>query len=224
VVPTELGKIGGLICWENYMPLARTALYTQGVELYLAPTADSRESWQATIRHIALEGRCHVLACNQFVRKTDYPADLDADSRRELAAADDPLCRGGSAIVGPLGDYLAGPLWDEAGILYAHIDPGAVTEARFDFDAVGHYNRPDLFHLSVNPVAEEAFPTWDEVEMLDELIFGGGFLGGPPGPPEFPFQSSDADPMFPMFPAEWSEKKPPSNWQPAKPVKRKRGR
>ncbi len=222
VVPTELGKIGGLICWENYMPLARTALYTQGVELYLAPTADSRESWQATIRHIALEGRCHVLACNQFVRKTDYPADLDEDSRRELAAVDDPLCRGGSAIVGPLGDYLAGPLWDEAGILYAHIDPGAVTEARFDFDAVGHYNRPDLFHLSVNPVAGGAFPTWDEVEMLDDLIFAGGVLGGLPGTSALPLQPPDDDPMFPMVPADRIEKKLAPSRQPAKPASRRK--
>ena len=220
VISTELGKIGGLICWENYMPLARTALYTQGVELYLAPTADSRESWQATIRHIALEGRCHVLACNQFVTKADYPADLDDGSRRELAAANDPLSRGGSAIVGPLGDYLAGPLWDEAGILYAHVDPGAVTEARFDFDAVGHYSRPDLFHLSINPVAGAAFPTWDDVEILDDLIFGGGVLGGL-GTADFPFQPPDADPMFPMFPAEWSEKKPAANRQPAKRRKRR---
>ena len=222
VVSTELGKVGGLICWENYMPLARTALYTQGVELYLAPTADSREGWQATIRHIALEGRCHVLACNQFVTKTDYPADLDEVSRRELDAADDPLSRGGSAIVGPLGDYLAGPLWDAAGILYAHIDPGAVTEARFDFDAVGHYNRPDLFHLSVNPVAGEAFPTWDEVEMLDDLIFGGRVLGALPGTSTLPLQPPDDDPMFPMVPADWIEQKLAPSRQPAKPASRRK--
>jgi len=226
VVPTEMGKIGGLICWENYMPLARTALYTQGVELYLAPTADSRESWQATIRHIALEGRCFVLASNQFVTKADYPDDLDAASRRELAEAPDPLCRGGSAIVGPLGDYLAGPLWDEAGILYGHIDPGAVTEARFDFDAVGHYSRPDLFHLAVNPIAGDAFPTWDEVEALDDLICGGpggaDFLSALANAPD-PFLGPPLDdPMFPVVPAEWTEKKP--NWQPAKPAKRRNRR
>lgn len=146
-VPSALGRIGGLICWENYMPLARSALYAQGIELYLAPTADGRETWQATLRHIALEGRCFVLACNQFVTRADYPADLDEVSQREVAALPDPMTRGGSAIIGPLGEYLAGPLWDEPGILYAELDPGAVTEARFDFDACGHYSRPDLLQL-----------------------------------------------------------------------------
>ena len=141
-VATALGAIGGLICWENMMPLARTALYQQGIDLYLAPTADARESWQATIRHIALEGRCYVLSCNQFVTKADYPDDLGKTSQRELADAPDPLCRGGSAIVGPLGDYVAGPLWDEAGIVYGHIDPGAAVEARFDFDVVGPLQPP----------------------------------------------------------------------------------
>jgi nitrilase len=227
VVPTELGGIGGLICWENLMPLARTALYQHGVELYLAPTADARETWQATIRHIAQEGRCYVLSCNQFVTKADYPDDLGKASQRELADAPDPLCRGGSAIVGPLGEYVAGPLWDEAGILYGHIDPGAIVEARFDFDAVGHYSRPDLFHLSVNPAAEAAFPTWDEIEALDDFIFGGPapfpFLDAMANAPE-PFfgppDDDDLDPFFPTFPAQWSEKKP--DWSPAKPVKRRR--
>jgi nitrilase len=227
VMPTELGKIGGLICWENYMPLARAALYAEGVELYLAPTADSRESWQATIRHIALEGRCHVLSCNQFVTKADYPADLDEGSRRELAAADDPLSRGGSAIVGPLGDYLAGPLWDEAGILYARIDPGAVTEARFDFDAVGHYSRPDIFSLLVHP--KPPLGAMPDLDILDDLVFGAGnpfldVLGGSPetllGAPD----ELDEGPEFPIFPAAWSEKKLAANWQPAKPAKRKRRR
>ncbi|HEX5498758.1 MAG TPA: carbon-nitrogen hydrolase family protein, partial [Thermomicrobiales bacterium] len=146
-VPTPLGNIGGLICWENYMPLARAALYAQGVELYVAPTADARESWQATIRHIALEGRCFVLACNQYVTRADYPADLDPASLAELDAQPPAMCRGGSAIVGPLGDYLAGPLWDGEGMLIAAIDPASLAAAKFDFDAVGHYARPDVFRL-----------------------------------------------------------------------------
>jgi nitrilase len=228
-VATELGAIGGLICWENMMPLARTALYQQGIDLYLAPTADARETWQATIRHIALEGRCYVLSCNQFVIKADYPDDLGTASQQELADAPDPLCRGGSAIVGPLGDYVAGPLWDEAGIVYGHIDPGAAVEARFDFDVVGHYSRPDLLHLAVNPAGSAAFPTRDEIEALDDFIFGS------PGPSPFPFldtlanapepifdppDDEDLDPLFPTFPAAWSEKKPA--WSPAKPAKRRR--
>ena len=225
VVATDLGKIGGLICWENYMPLPRTALYMQGIELYLAPTADGRESWQATIRHIALEGRCHVLACNQFSTKADYPEDLGAAAWRELAEAPDPLTRGGSAIIGPLGEYLAGPLWDEAGILYAHIDPGAVTESRFDFDAVGHYSRPDLFHLSVNPSVESAFPTWDEVDALDSL-FASGLMAGLPGAVGFPFGppgDEDPDPFLSAFPATWSEQPsiPKRDLQPAS--RRRRG-
>jgi nitrilase len=169
-IPTELGRMGGLICWENYMPLARSALYAQGVEIYLAPTADGRETWQSTIRHIALEGRCFVLSCNQFMTKAEYPEDLDEASLREVAALPDPITRGGSAIIGPLGEYLAGPLWDESGILYAEIDPGAVSEARFDFDACGHYSRPDLLQLQNRafrpPVSRQALvasATWREV-------------------------------------------------------------
>ncbi len=148
VLDTPLGKIGGLICWENYMPLARMAMYGKGVEIYLAPTADSRESWQATLRHIACEGRCFVLGCNQFVTKAMYPADLPG--KEELAAQPETLCRGGSAVVGPLGDYLAGPLYDQEGILFAELDLAAVAQARFDLDVVGHYARPDIFQLTIN--------------------------------------------------------------------------
>jgi len=148
VVPTEFGKLGGLICWENYMPLARTALYAKGVELYLAPTADSRDTWTATLRHIALEGRCFVLGCNQFVTKSMYPADLEGLA--DLASQPEMMCRGGSAIVSPLGELLAGPLFDQEGILYAELDLAEVARAKFDFDVVGHYARPDVFQLTVN--------------------------------------------------------------------------
>lgn len=147
VVETELGKIGGLICWENYMPLARTALYGKGVDVYLAPTADARDSWQATLRHIACEGRCFVLGCNQFVTKSMVPADLPGIE--ELDRLPDTLCRGGSAIVGPLGDYLAGPLFDQEGILYAELDLADLVQSKLDFDAVGHYARPDVFRFTV---------------------------------------------------------------------------
>ncbi|MEC7756015.1 MAG: carbon-nitrogen hydrolase family protein [Bacteroidota bacterium] len=144
---TPLGKIGGLICWENYMPLARMAMYQKGVQLYLAPTADARDSWQHTMRHIALEGRCYVLAGNQYVIKSNYPEDLQATD--EMKRQPDSLCRGGSVIVGPLGELIAGPLWDKEGILTAEINLGRVTEAKLDFDPIGHYHRPDLFNLSV---------------------------------------------------------------------------
>ena len=145
---TPFGRVGGLICWENYMPLARMAMYGKGVELYLAPTADARERWQATLRHISLEGRCFVLGSNQYVRKDMYPDDLETAD--ELEDWPEVLCRGGSAIYGPLGELLAGPLWDEEGILTAEIDPGAVARSKFDFDATGHYGRPDIFRFTVD--------------------------------------------------------------------------
>jgi nitrilase len=147
VLDTKYGKIGGLICWENYMPLARTALYAKGVEIYLAPTADARQSWQATMRHIACEGRCFVLGCNQYVTKAMYPTDLPGYA--ELADQPDVMCRGGSVIVSPLGDIIAGPLYDTEGILYAELDMAEVTRGKLDFDVVGHYARPDVFRLIV---------------------------------------------------------------------------
>jgi len=148
VLETSLGRIGGLICWENLMPLARTALYGKGVEIYLAPTADSRDSWQATMRHIAMEGRCFVLGCNQYVTKDMYPSNLAG--REDLQSQPDLMCRGGSVIVSPLGDILAGPLFDQEGILYADLDLAEVARSKFDFDAVGHYGRPDVFRLTIN--------------------------------------------------------------------------
>jgi nitrilase len=148
VLDTPLGKIGGLICWENYMPLARVAMYGKGVELYLAPTADARETWQATLRHIACEGRCFVLGCNQFVTRDMYPASLQVAD--ELAQQPDVMCRGGSAIVSPLGEVLAGPLYDQEGILFAQLDLGEIVRSKLDFDVVGHYARPDVFQLTVN--------------------------------------------------------------------------
>jgi nitrilase len=148
VFDTGLGKIGGLICWENYMPLARMAMYGQGVEIYLAPTADSRDTWQATLRHIACEGRCYVIGCNQYFTKEMYPADFEG--REELADQPDVLSRGGSAIISPLGQVLAGPLFGEEGILTAEIDLAEVQRGKFDFDVAGHYARPDVFQLTVN--------------------------------------------------------------------------
>ena len=135
VLDTPPGRMGGLICWENYMPLARMALYEQNVQIYLAPTADQRDSWQATLKHIACEGRCYVLGCNQFVTKAMYPEQC----REELKGQPEVMCREGSVVVGPLGDVVAGPLWDEEGILYAEIDLDEVVKSKMDFDVVGHY-------------------------------------------------------------------------------------
>ncbi|MEE2669275.1 MAG: carbon-nitrogen hydrolase family protein [Gemmatimonadota bacterium] len=147
-IDAPFGRIGGLICWENYMPLARMAMYGKGVEIYLAPTADARDRWQSTLRHIALEGRCFVVGCNQYVTRDMYPDDLEI--RDELEAWPEILCRGGTAIYDPAGECLAGPLFDEEGLITAEFDMGSVVRAKFDFDVVGHYARPDVFHLEVD--------------------------------------------------------------------------
>ncbi len=153
VIPTEYGRIGGLICWENYMPLARAAMYAKGVDLYLAPTADHRDAWQATLRHIALEGRCFVLGCNQFVTKDMVPADLGVQEK--MGRQPEVMCRGGSAVVSPLGEVLAGPVFDREDILVCDLDLDDVPRSKFDFDVVGHYARPDVFQLTVNERAME---------------------------------------------------------------------
>ena len=146
-VDSEYGKLGGLICWENYMPLARMAMYQQRVDIYLAPTADSRDTWQATMQHIAQEGRCFVLGCNQYVTKDMYPKDLPL--KEELESQPDEMCRGGSVIVNPMGHVIAGPLFGEEGVLYADLDMNEVVRGKLDFDVVGHYNRPDVFDFQV---------------------------------------------------------------------------
>ncbi len=138
---TPVGRMGGLICWENYMPLARMSMYSKGVEIYLAPTADARPGWLATMQHIALEGRCFVLGCNQFVRKSDYPTTY----RSMLKNSPEVLSSGGSVIVSPFGEVLAGPLRDQPGILTAELDLSEITRSRLDFDVNGHYQRRDIF-------------------------------------------------------------------------------
>lgn len=144
-VSTPYGEMGGLICWENYMPLARTAMYQQGVNIYVAPTADAREVWQSTIRHIALEGRCFVLSCNQFVTKDMYPTDLAY--YHELNNQPDIMCPGGSAIINPMGEYVVGPVYGREEILIADLDMDMIVKGKMDFDVVGHYNRPDVLQL-----------------------------------------------------------------------------
>ena len=149
-IESSVGRIGGLICWENYMPLARFSLYDSGVEIYVASTADDGAAWQATLVHIARESRAFVVAPCHFQRTSSYPDDFPL--RDELAGRD-IIGRGGSAILGPDGSYLAGPLYDEEGILYAELDPARLAEERQRFDPAGHYHRPDVFSLSVNPPA-----------------------------------------------------------------------
>jgi nitrilase len=145
-IETEIGRIGGLICWENYMPLARFSLYESGIEIYVASTADDSDEWQATLVHIARESRAYVIAPCHYQRASSYPDDFPL--RDELEGRD-VLGRGGSAILAPDGSYLAGPLYGEEGILYAELDPQRLLEERQRFDPAGHYHRPDVFRLKV---------------------------------------------------------------------------
>ena len=149
-VETGFGRLGGLICWENYMPLARFALYEAGVELYVASTADDADAWQATLVHLARESRAYVISPCHFQRASAYPADFPLRAELEGAGT---LGRGGSAILAPDGSYLAGPLYDEEGILYAELDPAVLLAERQRFDPAGHYHRPDVLKLGVNPSA-----------------------------------------------------------------------
>jgi nitrilase len=151
IFATPLGKLGAVICWENYMPLLRTTMYSKGIEIYCAPTADARDSWLATVQHIAVEGRCFVLSCNQFQRRRDFPADYHAKFGGDPDAV---ICRGGSCIVDPFGNFLAGPNIEGEVILTAEIDLGQIVRGKYDLDVVGHYARPDIFELRVDERAK----------------------------------------------------------------------
>jgi len=142
---TKIGKLGGLICWENYMPLARMSMYSKGVEIYIAPTADARKEWTATMVHIALEGRCFVLGCNQYFTKSMVP------EKYQKLVVDEPevMSAGGSIIVSPLGKIIAGPLFNSSGALIAELDLDEIKESKLDFDVIGHYARNDIFQLNV---------------------------------------------------------------------------
>jgi nitrilase len=133
VLDTGFGRVGAVICWENYMPLLRASMYQKGVQLYCAPTVDDRETWPVTMRHIALEGRCFVLSACQYTEKI----------------------RGGSVIVGPMGKVLAGPCYDGECVLTADLDLGEIAEGKFDLDVAGHYARPDVFRLEVSTFSSE---------------------------------------------------------------------
>ncbi len=169
VFDTAIGKLGAVICWENYMPLLRMTMYAKGIQIYCAPTADGRDSWTSSMRHIATEGRCFVLGCNQFTRRRDYPDDYDSVLGND---PDQVLSRGGSIIVSPLGDVLAGPNFEEETILTADLDLDEIARGKFDLDVVGHYARPDVFQLHVNenptpPVVQSdgSTPTATEVKQ-----------------------------------------------------------
>lgn len=152
-VPSPVGRVGSVICWENYMPMLRAAMYAKGVQIYCAPTADDRDTWVPTMRHIALEGRCYVLSACQYISRAAYPDDYEC----VLGDAPDTLLmRGGSLIVGPLGQILAGPDYSGETILYADVDLDEIVRGKYDFDVVGHYARPDVFRLLVDEKAKPA--------------------------------------------------------------------
>ena len=145
VAETPWGPMGSLICWESYMPLARVALYEKGVTLYLSPNTNDNEEWQATIRHIAIEGHCYFINCDMVFDRSQYPPDLNA--REEIARLPETVCRGGSCIVDPYGHYVTEPVWDREALIYADLDMNAVPASRMEFDACGHYSRPDVLRL-----------------------------------------------------------------------------
>jgi len=163
VVDTSVGRVGAAICWENYMPLYRTALYSKGIQLWCAPTVDDRERWTATMRHIAIEGRCFVISANHFSVRSQYPDDYDT------GYGDDPatvLIGGGSCIIDPHGEFLAPPNREGETILIADIDLGEISRGTFDLDVVGHYARPDVFQLHVNeaPQTPVVVTEWENGE------------------------------------------------------------
>lgn len=158
VLSTPVGRIGSAICWENYMPMYRQSLYAQGIEIWCAPTVDERDIWQASMRHIAYEGRCFVVSACQYLTLEHCPQDY-----REQAQfnPDKPLIRGGSVILSPLGEILAGPVYDQEGVVTAQIDLNDIARGKYDLDVTGHYARPDVFQLSVDTRKKNA------VQMLD---------------------------------------------------------
>ncbi len=142
---TRVGRLGGLICWENYMPLARLSMYQKGVQIYLATTADARPQWIASLQHIALEGRCFVIGCNQYFTKSMYPK-----SYQDMLTTDtEEMCPGGSVVISPLGKIIEGPLWNKADALVCTLDLGEVDQSRLDFDPIGHYSRNDIFQFEI---------------------------------------------------------------------------
>ena len=156
VFHTEIGILGSVICWENYMPALRMAMYNKGIQLYCAPTADDRPTWPSTMQHVAMEGRCFVLSCNQYTTRGDFPENYDAIQGTDPATV---ISRGGSCIVSPLGQFLAGPDFDGENILTAELDMDDIVRGKYDFDVTGHYARPDIFKLLVNEASTKAVET-----------------------------------------------------------------
>ena len=151
-VNTKLGVLGSVICWENYMPMMRMAMYNQGIQLYCAPTADDRDTWQSSVKHIALEGRCFVFSSCQYLTINDYPSNFKVFKTTK----DDVVMRGGSCIISPLGKVIASAGNKKRSIIYAEINLDEIIKGKYDFDVVGHYSRPDIFELKVNKKSKKA--------------------------------------------------------------------
>jgi len=150
VLDTAIGRIGAAICWENYMPNLRQTMYGKGINLWCAPTVDERDIWQSSMRHIAYEGRTFVLSACQYFTRADAPDTYDCVQGSDPSTV---LIRGGGVIVGPLGDVLAGPIYDREAVITADIDLSDAIRGKYDLDVVGHYARPDVFSLNVNETA-----------------------------------------------------------------------
>ena len=148
IAETPWGNMGSLICWENYMPLARAALYEKGVALYLAPCTNDNPEWQDTVKHIAIEGHCYVLNCDMYFTRDMYPDSLK--SQDEISVLPDTVCRGGSCFVDPYGHYVTEPVWDKEEIIYADLDMDNVPSSHMEFDGAGHYSRPDVLELIIH--------------------------------------------------------------------------
>jgi len=160
---TSIGKLGTVICWENYMPLFRTYMYSKGVQLYCAPTADDRDKWLPSMQHVALEGRCFVFSACQYITRGEFFDEYDAIQGNE---PDVVLMRGGSAIINPFGEVIAGPVFEEEAILYADIDLEDITRGNYELDAVGHYSRPDIFTLVVDEREKKNVVTPEEARKI----------------------------------------------------------
>ena len=148
VTDSPWGPIGSLICWESYMPLARVALYEKGVTLYISPNTNDNEEWQSTIRHIAIEGHCYFINCDMYFTRDMYPKDLHCPE--EIQKLNDIVCRGGSCVIDPYGHAVTETVWDREAVIYADLDMQKVPASRMEFDACGHYSRPDVLELRVH--------------------------------------------------------------------------
>lgn len=176
VFETPLGRIGAVICWENYMPLMRAAMYAKGIQIYCAPTLDDLETWAASMRHIAKEGRVFVLSSCQFLQRCDCPADYPLPDENPAEV----LIRGGSCIVAPDGRFLVEPNYSAPAVLRAALDLGDIPRGKFDLDTVGHYARPDVFHLTVDEGRKAPVRFADAASNVDGAVAGGSRCGAIP--------------------------------------------